>query len=94
MNDTIDFATKVRLTRVLLNHCQWVFARAMGVAPITMSRWETGTQLPHRTTQQMFVTLAERNGIAFDAHGYPSRKIDRPSACPNVSQLTPVRDRL
>ena len=68
----IDFATKVRLTRVLLNSRQWVIARTMGVAPITMSRWETGTQVPHRTTQRMFVIFAERNGIVFDDRGYPS----------------------
>jgi hypothetical protein len=79
MNDGIDFATKVRLTRVLLNHPQFAFARAMGVAPITMSRWETAKQVPHRTTQRMFVVFAERNGIVFDKRGYPSMKERAPN---------------
>jgi DNA-binding XRE family transcriptional regulator len=72
MSQRIDFATKVRLTRVLLNYRQWAIAQPMGVAPITMSRWETGTQVPHRTTQRMFVIFAERSGIVFDERGYPA----------------------
>ena len=80
MNDSIDFATKVRLTRVLLNRPQFAFARAMGVAPITMSRWETATQVPHRTTQRMFVIFAERNGVVFDDRGYPSMKAGSPAS--------------
>ena len=72
MGERIDFATKVRLTRVLLNSRQWAIAQTMGVAPITMNRWETGAQVPHLTTQRMFVKFAERSGITFDERGYPS----------------------
>ena len=80
MGERIDFATKVRLARVLLNYRQSVFAQALGVAPITMSRWETGTQVPHRTTRRMFVIFAERNGIVFDDRGYPSVSPENQSA--------------
>ena len=62
MSERIDFATKVRLTRVLLNCRQWEIAQTMGVAPITMSRWEMGAQVPHRTTQRM----------VFDERGCPA----------------------
>jgi transcriptional regulator with XRE-family HTH domain len=72
MSQRIDFATKVRLTRVLLNYRQRDVAHSMGVDPITLSRWETGAQEPHRTTQRMFVIFAERSGIVFDERGYPS----------------------
>ena len=79
MGEPIDFATKVRLARVLLNSRQFHFAQALGVAPITMSRWETAAQVPHRTTQRMFVIFAERSGIIFDERGYPSLSPSRQS---------------
>ncbi len=77
MGERIDFATKLRLARVLLNCRQSVFAQALGVAPITMSRWETGTQVPHGTTQRMFVIFAERNGLVFDEKGYPRQNLSQ-----------------
>jgi hypothetical protein len=59
-------------TILLINCRQSVFAQALGVAPITMSRWETAAQVPHRTTQRMFTSFAERGGIVFDERGYPA----------------------
>jgi DNA-binding XRE family transcriptional regulator len=92
MGERIDFATKVRLTRVLLNTRQWAIAETMGVAPITMSRWETGAQVPHRTMQRMFVIFAERSGIVFDLLGYPSLGGSRsmlPADLPHLSGVSP-----
>ena len=75
-DDKISFGMKVRLARLLLRFRQDTFAKALGVSPVTMSRWEHGTQVPHRTTQRMFLILAERHGILFDEQGYPIREAD------------------
>ena len=80
-DEKINFAMKVRLARTLLRFRQDIFAKTLGVSPVTMSRWEHGTQVPHRTTQRMFLILAERNGILFDEQGYPLRKADIPVGC-------------
>lgn len=79
MGDKLSFGLKVRLARALLHCRQDILAKTLGVSQVTMSRWENGTQIPHRTTQRMFLILAERNGIVFDEEGYPIRKADLPA---------------
>ena len=78
--NALDFATKVRLIRGLLKWRQGNLAQAIGVAPITVSRWESGTQVPHDVTKRMLKILAERNGVVFDELGYPLRETDFPAA--------------
>jgi transcriptional regulator with XRE-family HTH domain len=67
----LDFATKLRLTRVLLNWRQCKLAREIGVSVATVSAWETGIQEPYIRTQRLLVILAERHGLEINERGYP-----------------------
>lgn len=76
----IDFATRVRLTRVLLNWRQSRLAGAMGFLLDTVSAWETGSREPRPLVKRLLVILAEREDIQFDKAGYPSFKEALPPA--------------
>lgn len=78
----MDFATKLRVIRIMLNWRQSQMAEAFGVTKETISLWETGHREPRQFIQRMLNILAERNGIIINERGYPEyaeRKSSEPS---------------
>lgn len=67
----MDFATKLRVIRVMLNWHQWQMAEALNVKEKTVSAWETAGRQPHPSTQRLLDIIAERNGLIFNERGYP-----------------------
>lgn len=82
-NSMLDFATQLRLTRVLLNCRQEYVAELFGVHPDTISAWETGLREPLAKVQRRLRVIGERGGLQYDLKGYPQyaeRTSSKPSA--------------
>ena len=67
----MDFATTIRILRVMLNWRQSQMAEALNVTTETVSRWETDTYVPHSAIRRFVVIIAERNGVIFNQKGFP-----------------------
>lgn len=67
----MDFATTLRVIRVMLNWRQAHIAEAFSVTPETVSMWETAQREPHITVKRMLIILAERNGVILNQRGFP-----------------------
>lgn len=59
-NETI--AQKIKRLRLELGMTPTDFAAAIGVAYVTLYRWETGSRVPHRVFMKAIEQLAERKG--------------------------------
>lgn len=85
VGNLLDFATRLRLIRILLNLRQDAMAELLGVKPDTISAWETGIRIPRPPTQRMVTIFAEREGLIFTPKGYP-QYADRPGSNPPPDQ--------
>jgi DNA-binding XRE family transcriptional regulator len=68
---TLDFATKFRLVRTLLNWRQIGMCDIFGVNKDTISAWETGMREPSAKKQRLLTIFAEREGLTWNERGYP-----------------------
>lgn len=67
----MDFATLLRVTRVMLNWRQSQMAEALGVRVETISAWETTEREPRAPIKRLLKITCERNGIIYNERGYP-----------------------
>lgn len=82
-NSGLDFATRLRIIRIMLNRTQSGLAEELAVTRETLCAWETGLRLPRVPMQRMITIHAEREGVVLNERGYPEyaqRQSSEPSA--------------
>ncbi len=57
---------RIRALREYLKLTQRQMAEELQVRQQTISEWETGLRMPHRSTQKMLSLVAERAGFAYE----------------------------
>ena len=62
----MEFKDKVKAARLQLFMSQETFAKALGVAFVTVNRWENGKYLPGYEAQKKFHDFCIQNDIYFE----------------------------
>jgi DNA-binding XRE family transcriptional regulator len=62
----MEFKDKVRTARLQLFMSQETFAKELGVAFVTVNRWENGKYLPGYDAQKKFHDYCKAKGIKFE----------------------------
>jgi DNA-binding transcriptional regulator YiaG len=65
-------ARRIRALREYLKLTQSQMAEELQVRQQTISEWETGEHIPHRSTQKILSMVAERAGFTYDAAARPA----------------------
>lgn len=78
-------ARRIRALREYLKLTQSQMAADLQVRQQTISEWETGEHIPHRSTQKILSMVAERAGFTYDATPQPASE----SKSANSSSIDP-----
>ncbi len=62
----MEFKDKVLFVRAKLNMTQTELAKALGVAYITVNRWENGSVQPTKKAQLVFEMFCKEKGIELE----------------------------
>lgn len=65
----MEFKDKVLFVRAKLNMTQTELAKALGVAYITVNRWENGNVQPTKKAQLIFEMFCQEKGIIVEEEG-------------------------
>ncbi|MEG0836031.1 MAG: helix-turn-helix transcriptional regulator, partial [Christensenellaceae bacterium] len=62
----MEFKDKVKVARLQLFMSQETFAKALGVAFVSINRWENGKYMPSYKSQKKFHNFCIKNEINFE----------------------------